>query len=103
MAGLAPLTWPTSPTSLNSGRFKERSAKAFVRVKDWLSVIGPNGWLPELTVTPLTTIDWFFTVPLTDVDWSYLSWPTPAARPNTMKLLLATTRHAVVLIAVFRI
>src|SRR5438105_1958934 len=34
------------------------------------------------------------TVAAMSADWSYLSWPMPAARPKTMKLLLATRRHA---------
>src|SRR5258706_8538812 len=34
---------------------------------------------------------------LTSVDDSYLSWPIPAAMPNSNSPLLATTRHAVVL------
>src|SRR5438067_4614052 len=85
-----PETCPISPTILNSGRLSERSAKALVRVRSWDKGIGPadcfdvGGTVRGATVARMEAVE------------LYVSRPPPTARPKIRKLLLATSRHALV-------
>src|SRR2546430_158138 len=86
-----PETSPISAFSLKSKRFIDRSAKMLVRVRfcdidtGLALAAGLGGTVRAATCAPIS------------VDASYLSWPKPAASPKRIKLLLAVTRHALVL------
>src|SRR5258708_4260968 len=51
---------------------------------------------PGTVDAPVPTVGTFFAVAEMSADCPSLSWPAPAAKPNTTKLLLTTTRVAVV-------
>src|SRR5204862_6268582 len=86
-----PDTCPISALSLKRKRFIDRSAKTLVLVRFCERDTGPalaaglGGTVRAATCAPMS------------VDASYLSCPMPAASPKRIRLLLAVTRHALVL------